>query len=70
MEALILEVKNGKWSINNKPISICSEQKKAIFVNHFRMKRYKAKFHIPEFGTLKNRSAEVKENFNYKFQQR
>jgi len=37
MNSLILEPKNGYWQINEKPLSICSKEKKQIFITHLQM---------------------------------
>ena len=58
-------LKNGYWQINNKPIKKCSIVKQRFFDEYIRMKLIK--FPITNKNTFKNRSHEVKMQFNYVF---
>lgn len=62
-----IEVVNGKWSINSKPLAFCSIAKIQLFSSFLRMKVLKSKIENPKSYSFKQRAKEVKEKYNYKF---
>jgi hypothetical protein len=58
-----IKVKNGYWTINDKPINKCSAPKKKLFDSFVKMKLVKQKLDPNELQGLK----ENKLSFNYKF---
>jgi len=66
MNSLILIVENGTWQINQKRLSICSTEKKQIFENHLRMKKFKLPIVERQTHTFQDRKEEIKK-LNYKF---
>jgi hypothetical protein len=62
---ITISLKNGYWQINDKPIKKCSIVKQRFFDEYIRMKLIK--FPIINKNTFKNRSQEVKSQFNHIF---
>jgi|688.fasta_scaffold563911_5 hypothetical protein len=62
---LKIEVIDGYWTINDKPIKICSYAKKSLFSHYLKMRIIKEK--IKETNSFKNRSNEIKNQFNHVF---
>jgi len=62
---LKIEVIDGYWTINDKPIKICSYAKKSLFSHYLKMRIIKEK--IKETNSFKNRSNEIKDQFNHVF---
>jgi hypothetical protein len=62
---ITISLKNGYWQINDKPIKKCSIVKQRFFDEYIRMKLIK--FPIINKNTFKNRSKEIKSQFNYVF---
>ena len=58
-------LKNGYWQINEKPLKNCSIVKQRFFDEYIRMKFIK--FPISNKNSFKNRSQEIKKEFNYIF---
>ena len=67
MNSINLEVKNGHWSVNEKPLTKCSKEKKEIFLLHLRMKKFKLPIQQKSNSSFKKRKDEVKRLYNYKF---
>jgi len=67
MNSINLEVNNGHWSVNKKPLTKCSKEKKEIFLLHLRMKKFKSPVQQKSESSFKKRKDEVKQQFNYKF---
>jgi len=64
-ESVNIQVKNGYWQINEKPLGKCSIAKQSFFDQYLRMKFIKLP--VTEESTFKNRSAQVKEKYNHRF---
>jgi len=62
---LKIEVIDGYWTINDKPIKICSYAKKSLFSHYLKMRIIKEKIKVN--NSFKNRSQEIKSQFNYVF---
>lgn len=67
MNSINLEVVNGHWSVNQKPLTKCSNEKKEIFLLHLRMKKFKLPIEQKSELSFKKRKDEVKRLYNYKF---
>jgi hypothetical protein len=67
MEPLNLEINQGRWTINKKPLNLCSKEKKQIFITYLRMKKFKLPLVKERGASFKNRSIEVKRFYNHKF---
>jgi len=67
MEALKIEINNGRWHVNQKPLKSCSFEKKKIFDVYIRMKKLKSPIEQKSGPTFKQRTQEVKRLFNHKF---
>lgn len=67
MNSINLKVENGHWSVNKKPLTQCSKEKKEIFLLHLRMKKFKSPIQQKSESSFKKRKEEVKQQFNYKF---
>lgn len=64
-EAVNIQVKNGYWQINEKPLHKCSIAKQTFFDQYLKMKF--VKLPIAEESSFKNRSAQIKEKYNHRF---
>lgn len=64
-EKINIQIINGRWSINGKPINNCSAAKKSFFDSFIKMKMIKTQ--VRQNQNFKSRSKEIKQNFNYKF---
>jgi hypothetical protein len=64
-ENINISLKNGYWQINEKPIKKCSIVKQRFFDEYIRMKLIKLE--ILDKSSFKNRSQEVKSQFNHVF---
>ena len=62
---LNLEVVNGYWHLNNKPLNACCFAKRQLFSHYLRMKKLKQA--IPINPNFKKRSEEIKEKHNHRF---
>lgn len=62
---LKIEVIEGYWTINDKPIKICSFAKKTFFSHYLKMRIIKQE--IKKTNTFKNRTNEIKNKFNHVF---
>lgn len=62
---LQLNVVDGYWNLNEKPLRVCSFAKKQLFSHYLKMKRLKQP--IADNPNFKYRPNEVKANFNYQF---
>jgi len=67
MNSINLEVKNGHWSVNEKPLTKCSKEKKEIFLLHLRMKKFKLPIQQKRKSSFKKRKEEVVQRYNHKF---
>ena len=68
MEMLKIEIVNGYWNLNEKPLKSCSYAKKSLFSNFVMMRRIKQP--VSKENTFKQRASEVKAKFNYVFKSR
>jgi len=64
-ESISINLKNGYWRINEKPLSKCSIAKQSFFDQYLRMKFIKSP--ITEENSFKQRANEIKAKFNYSF---
>lgn len=60
-----MEVSQGYWNINDKPLKNCSIAKKNFFAQFVKMRLVKSG--ISEQRTFKSKAQEIKEKYNYKF---
>jgi len=67
-ESISINLKNGYWRINEKPLSKCSIAKQSFFDQYLRMKFIKSP--IAEENSFKQRAKEVKAKFNHHFKMR
>lgn len=67
MNSINLEVVNGHWSVNQKPLTQCSKEKKEIFLLHLRMKKFKSPIQQKSQLSFKQKSDQVKRMYNHKF---
>lgn len=65
MNSINLEVKNGYWNLNDKPLKNCSIAKKNFFAQFVKMRLVKSD--ISQRRTFKQKADEVKRLYNYKF---
>ena len=65
MNSINLEVVNGLWCINQKPLKNCSIAKKNFFAQFVKMRLVKSD--ISQRRTFKQKADHVKANYNYKF---
>jgi hypothetical protein len=65
MNSINLEVINGHWSVNDKPLKNCSIAKKNFFAQFVKMRLVKSE--VSQNRTFKNKANEVKRLYNYKF---
>jgi hypothetical protein len=64
-ESVNIQIKNGYWQINEKPLHKCSIAKQTFFDQYLKMKF--VKLPVTEESSFKNRGNEIKEKFNYSF---
>ena len=65
MNSINLNVQNGYWKINDKPLKNCSIAKKNFFAQFVKMRLVKSD--ISQKRTFKQKADQVKQQFNYKF---
>ena len=65
MNSINLNVQNGYWNLNDKPLKNCSIAKKNFFAQFVKMRLVKSE--VSQNRTFKNKASEIKENYNYKF---
>lgn len=65
MNSINLNVQNGYWNLNDKPLKNCSIAKKNFFAQFVKMRLVKTG--IAERRTFKHKADEVKAKYNYKF---
>lgn len=65
MNSINLEVKNGYWNLNDKPLKNCSIAKKNFFAQFIKMRLVKTG--IRQRNSFKHRANEIKQLYNYKF---
>jgi hypothetical protein len=65
MNSINLEVINGHWSVNDKPLKNCSIAKKNFFAQFVKMRLVKSE--VSQNRTFKQKAEEVKRLYNYKF---
>jgi hypothetical protein len=64
-ESVNIQIKNGYWQINEKPLHKCSIAKQTFFDQYLKMKF--VKLPVAEESSFKNRSAQIKEKYNHRF---
>ncbi len=67
-ESVNINLKNGYWQINEKPLAKCSIAKQSFFDQYLRMKFIKSP--IAEENTFKQRPEEIKSKYNHTFKMR
>ena len=65
MNSINLNVENGYWTINDKPLKNCSIAKKNFFAQFVKMRLVKSE--ISQRRTFKQKADEVKQKYNHKF---
>ena len=65
MNSINLNVQNGYWNLNDKPLKNCSIAKKNFFAQFVKMRLVKSE--VTQKSTFKNKASEIKEKYNYKF---
>ena len=65
MNSINLNVQNGYWNINDKPLKNCSIAKKNFLAQFIKMRLVKTG--ISERSSFKQRAKEIKQMHNYKF---
>jgi hypothetical protein len=65
MNSINLNVQNGYWNLNDKPLKNCSIAKKNFFAQFVKMRLVKSE--ISRKSSFKNKAEEVKRKYNYKF---
>jgi len=64
-EAISIDLNNGYWQINKKPLYLCSIAKQNLFDQFVKMKALKLP--ICQESTFKQRASEIKQRFNHVF---
>jgi len=67
MQTIKLSIEKGRWTINQKPLNLCSKEKTDIFVSFFRMKKIKMPVDQKKRSSFKERALQIKQLYNYKF---
>jgi len=65
MNSINLNVQNGYWNLNDKPLKNCSIAKKNFFAQFVKMRLVKSE--VTQKSTFKDKAEEVKRKYNYKF---
>lgn len=65
MNSINLEVVNGLWVMNEKPLKNCSIAKKNLLAQFIKMRLVKTE--ISQRSGFKQRAKEIKQMHNYKF---
>jgi hypothetical protein len=65
MNSINLNVQNGYWNLNDKPLKNCSIAKKNFFAQFVKMRLVKSE--VLENRSFKNKADDVKRLYNYKF---
>ena len=65
MNSINLEVVNGHWTMNQKPLKNCSIAKKNLLAQFIKMRLVKTE--ISQRSSFKQRANEIKQKYNYKF---
>jgi hypothetical protein len=65
MNSINLNVQNGYWNLNDKPLKNCSIAKKNFFAQFVKMRLVKSE--VSRKSSFKNKADEVKRLYNYKF---
>jgi len=65
MNYLKIEIQNGYWQLNEKPVKNCSYAKKCFFDKLLTMRKVKEPITVN--NTFKHRASQVKSLFNYEF---
>ena len=65
MNSINLNVQNGYWNLNDKPLKNCSIAKKNFFAQFVKMRLVKSE--VSQSRTFKQKASEVKRLYNYKF---
>lgn len=65
MNSINLNVENGYWTINEKPLKNCSIAKKNFFAQFVKMRLVKSE--VSRNRTFKHKADEVKRLYNHKF---
>lgn len=65
MNSINLNVQNGYWNLNDKPLKNCSIAKKNFFAQFVKMRLVKSE--VTQKSTFKDKASEIKEKYNHKF---
>lgn len=65
MNSINLNVQNGYWNLNDKPLKNCSIAKKNFFAQFVKMRLVKSE--VSQNRSFKDKANEVKQLYNYKF---
>lgn len=65
MNSINLNIRNGYWNLNEKPLKDCSIAKKNFFAQFVKMRLVKTG--ISKERTFKERANEIKQQYNHKF---
>ena len=65
MNSININIQNGYWQINEKPLKNCSIAKKNFFAQFVKMRLVKSE--VTQKSTFKDKAEEVKRKYNHKF---
>lgn len=66
-DSLSINLKDGYWRINNKPLAKCSVVKQTLFDQYLKMKLIKLP--IVKESSFKHRPKQIKDMYNHTFKQ-